>query len=132
MPQLLKSLLVGTGSGAVTCFASVYAIGHTAAIAMPSGFPIALWNAVVVFGLGAALVAFLVHIAALRMFSSLLIPTLIGFTGITVAALAWKGLLPTSFNALTSWLIGALLASAVCRWLMPDKSFKPMPLRSQT
>jgi len=99
---------------------------------MPSGFPIALWNAVVVFGLGAALVAFLVQIAALRMFSSLLIPTLIGFTGITVAALAWKGLLPTSFNALTSWLIGALLASAVGRWLMPDKSFKPMPLRGQT
>ena len=129
MPQLLKSRLAGAGSGAVTYFASVYAIGYTAAIAMPAGFPTAFWQAVVVFGLGAALVAFLVHTAALRIFPSRLIPALVGFTGVAVAALAVEGLLPTSFNALASWFVGALLASAVGRWLMPNNSFKPTPLR---
>ena len=129
MRQLLKSLSIGAVTGAITYFASVHAIAYTAAIAVPPGFPLAAWQALVVFGLGATLVAFLVHAAAVWLFSFRVIPALVGFFAVVVVALAVEGLLPTGGNALAGWFVGASLASAVGRWLKPDSALKPGPLR---
>ena len=107
----------------------MHAIAYTAAIAVPPGFPLAAWQALVVFGLGATLVAFLVHAAAVWLFSFRVIPALVGFFAVVVAALVVEGLLPTGGNALAAWFVGASLASAVGRWLKPDSALKPGPLR---
>lgn len=57
MTDSLKSILAGAISGIITSYLAVPAIGATAAIAMPSGWPVALWSALVVFGIGAFLPA---------------------------------------------------------------------------
>jgi hypothetical protein len=115
-------------SGAITYLASIHTIGYTVAFALPPGIPLGAWLAFA-FGLGATLVAFVVHGIALWLFPCRVIPALASFIAVVVAALAVEGLLPTGGNALAAWLIGVLLASAVVRRLRPNNSFKPNPLR---
>ncbi|MGV8940350.1 MAG: hypothetical protein ACOH1P_02290 [Lysobacter sp.] len=129
MSQLLKSLMVGVVSGVLTYVVSVRLIGYPVAIAMPRGFPLARWDAVVVFGLGAALVALLIHFLAIRVLAARIFPALLGFAATVVLALAVAGLLTDGGNAIAAWLIGALLASAALALWVFRNSSKSKPLR---
>ena len=129
MQQSLKSFAIGAVSGVITYAATIYAMGYTMAFAMPRGFPLALWEALVVFGLGAVLVAFLIHLSALGLLAARAVPALAGFAVAVVVALAVSGHLALGLKVMAAWLIGALLASAAQRWLRPNNSFKPNPLR---
>ena len=129
MQQSLKSFAVGAASGAVTFAASIYATGYTSALAMPGGFPRPLWDALVVFGLGAALVAFLVHLIALRVCAARAVPAFAGLAATVVLAWGVTGRLASGITPMAAWLLGALLASAARGWLRPNNSLKPKPLR---
>jgi len=124
-----KSLVVGTASGIATCLISTYALGYTNALAMPKGFSIALWDSIVVFGLGASLVAFIIHYIALRALCTQSFPSFAAFLVSVIAALGLTGLLSTGGTTLASWALGALLASLVASQLRSNNSFKPTPLR---
>ena len=129
MHHVVKSSLVGASSGVITYFASMRALGYTMAIAMPQNFSTTLWDALVLFGLGAALVALVIHLLAIRFMAAQPAPALLGFLGATTVALAVTGQLQLGYKAFAAWLIGVLLAMAVQRWLWPNNSFKPKPLR---
>ena len=124
-----KGVVVGTASGIATYFISIYALGYTNAIAMPKGFPLALWDSIVVFGLGASLVAFAIHYAALRTFHVQNFPSFTAFLVAVIVALGITGLLSTGGNAMASWILGALLASLAANWRRSNNSSKPTPLR---
>ncbi len=123
MSANLKSLVIGVASGAASAVASVAALAYTNAFAMPSGFPLALWTALVVFGLGASLVALIIHGVALRVSAARLLPALIGFLVGVVAVLGYRGELTTmAYPVLIAWLMGALLASAVVQRMLQARS----------
>ncbi len=127
MRQSLKSISAGVVSGGLTYTVSLYTLGFTTAFAMPRGFPLALWQATVVFGLGAMLVALLIHFLAIRVLTAKTLPAFIGFATTGIFALAATGLLTHGGSALAAWLIGALLASVAYSQLRSN-SFKPNPL----
>ena len=129
MQQFVKSFASGIASGAITYFVCIYTMGLTMAVAMPHGIPLIVWNATVVFGLGATLVALFVHLVSIRVFASKVLPALLGFAVTMVVALATTGELGLSYQGLAALFIGAALASAVHRRLGPNNSFKPKPLR---
>ena len=125
MQQSVKSIAAGVVSGGLTYVASIYALGFTNAFAMPHGFPLALWDAAVVFGKGAMLVALLIHFLAIRLFAAKTLLAFAAFAVTGVAALAASGLLTHGGKALSAWLIGVLLASVAHSRLRPNNSFKP-------
>ena len=125
----VKSIVAGVVSAIATYFASVVALGYTNAFVMPSWAPLALWETVVVFGIGAALVALLIHIVVLRLFQADAAWALASFLGATLLAMEVAGQLTFGTKTLVAWAVGALLASLAYRKLRPNKSFKPMPLR---
>jgi hypothetical protein len=129
MEQSIKGVVAGVMSGGLTCVASIYALGFTNAFAVPDGVPLALWDAAVVFGVGAVLMALLIHFLAIRLLAvkTLLASAAFAVTG--VVALAASGLLPHGGKVLTAWLVGAVLASLTHSRLRPNNSFKPKPLR---
>ena len=129
MRTFFKSVAIGVASGAATYFASVYALGYTSAFAMPHGFPLVLWEPAAVFGLGAGLVALLIHLISIRVFSPKPAVAFAAFAMTVVLALATTGLLALGIKTLAAWLLGSLLATAAHSWLRPNKSFKPKPLR---
>ena len=129
MQQLFKSIAAGIASGVLTYAASIYALGFTNAFVMPQGFPLVLWQAVVVFGIGATLVALLLHLLAIRLLAAKSLPAFVAFAVTGVVALAASGLLTHGGKAIAAWLLGALLASLAHRQLRPNNSFKPKPLR---
>lgn len=129
MQQLLKSIAAGVASGILTFAASTYALGFTNAFVMPHGFSLALWETVVVFGVGATLVASLLHFLAIRVLVAKALPAFAAFAVTVVVALVASGLLTHGGKALAAWLIGALLASAAHSRLRPNNSFKPNPHR---
>lgn len=63
----VKSVIAGIASGVVTFFVSIQAMGYTSAFVMPPGASLAAWDALVILGLGATLVALVIHLVALRM-----------------------------------------------------------------
>ena len=129
MQQSLKSIATGVASGLLTYFASIYALGFTNALAMPQGFPLAFWEAAVVFGLGAMLVALLIHFLAVQLVAAKNFPAFMSFAVTGAVALAITGLLTHGGKVLAAWLIGALLASLANSRLRSNDSFKPNPLR---
>lgn len=129
MRQAIKSSAIGVASGLLTYAASIYALGFTNAFVMPAGFPLALWQTVVVFGIGATLVALLVHFLAIRVLAANTLAALAAFVVTVVIALSASGLLIHGGKALAAWLAGALLASAIHSRLKSNKSFKPEPFR---
>lgn len=129
MRQSLKSIAAGVVSGGLTYAASIYALGFTNASAMPRGFPLALWEAAVVFGIGALLVALLIHFLAIRLLAARSALAFAAFAVTGLVSLAASGLLVHGGKALAAWLLGALLASALHIRLRPNNSFKPKPLR---
>jgi hypothetical protein len=125
----IKSIVAGIASGIATYFASIAALGYTAAFVMPSWAPLSLWEILVVFGLGAALVALIFQVIALRIFRAGVDWAFASFLGATLLALALTGQLTFGAKTLAAWVVGALLASLAYRMLRPNDSFKPMPLR---
>ncbi|MGY1425164.1 hypothetical protein [Lysobacter sp. A289] len=128
MQYALKSIAAGVVSGGITYVASIYALGFTNAFGMPDGFPLALWDAAVVFGIGAMLVALLIHFLAIRLLAARVFLAFAAFAVTGFAALVVSGLLPHGGKALAAWLIGALLASVAHSRLRSGNSFKPNPL----
>lgn len=129
MRLVVKSIAAGLISGVFTCFASVQALGYANALVMPGWMPLALWQALVVPGLGAALVALLVQLLALVTFSARAPVALASFLAVALVALVLTvpaAIWPPTFIA---WALGAALASLVFRQLRPIHSFKPRPLR---
>ena len=124
MQGIIKSIVAGAVSGIATYFASIYALGYTNAFVMPSWAPFALWETVVIFGLGAALVALLVHFVALHAFRAKTPLALVSFLGTTLLAMALTGQLGFGTKALIAWTVGTLLASLAYRKLRPNSSFK--------
>ena len=66
MQGSLKSILAGAVSGIATYFFSLRALAYTNAFVMPSWASLAAWEIFVVLGLGATLVALVVHLIAVR------------------------------------------------------------------
>jgi hypothetical protein len=87
MQQSIKSIAIGVVSGLLTYSASVYALGFTNALAMPRGFPLALWETAVVFGLGTMLVALLIHFLAVRVLAANILLAFMAFAATGVVAL---------------------------------------------
>ena len=131
MSQQLKSTAIGIFSGIITYLASVYALARTSAFALPQGFPLAVWDSVVVFGLGVTLVAAVVHFAAITFAKARPSLSFVGFAIAFLASLAYAGLLQTGLKAFVAAMIGALLAIAISRQ-RSNNSFKSTPLRGAT
>ena len=129
MRLMVKSIAAGSLSGVFTYFASTQALGYTNAFVMPGWMPLALWQALVVLGVGAALVALIVQLLALVAFSARAPVALASFLAVALVALALTvpaAVWPPTFIA---WALGAALATLVFRRLRPNHSFKPTPLR---
>jgi len=124
MQGIIKSIVAGAVSGIATYFASIYALGYTNAFVMPSWAPFALWETVVIFGLGAALVALLVHFVALHAFRAKTPLALVSFLGTTLLAMALTGQLGFGTKALIAWTVGTLLASLAYRKLRRSIKFE--------
>lgn len=129
MQKPIKSIVAGIASGIATCFASVAALGYTNAFVMPSWASPPLWEALVIFGLGAALVALVIHAIALRIFRAGAAWAFASFIGATLLALVLTGQLTYGAKTFVAWVVGALLASLAGRLLRPDEPFKSTPLR---
>jgi len=128
MRQFVKGFGAGALAGIAIFFISISTLARTNAFVMPKSFSLLIWEWVVVFGIGATLVALVIHLAALVIFKVNRLAAFVGLAAALVVALATSGLLQTGLNTLTSWLIGALLATALAK-LRSNKSFKPSPLR---
>ncbi|MGY0799011.1 hypothetical protein ACW7G0_08165 [Lysobacter sp. A286] len=129
MRQSLKNIAAGVVSGGLTYAASIYTLGFTNAFVMPRGFSLAFWEAAVVFGIGALLVALLIHFLSIRLFAARSALAFAAFAVTGLVSLAASGLLVHGGKALAAWLLGALLASVLHIRLRPNNSFKPKPLR---
>jgi hypothetical protein len=130
MTYSLKSILAGAVSGIITTFLAVPAIGVTAAIAMPSGWPVALWSALVVFGLGAFLPALVIQSAALLITRAAnAFVALASFCIAAIATIAMLSGLTYAGSALAALVIGSVAATATVSALWSNNSFKPTPLR---
>lgn len=127
MQGFVKGILIGALSGIAVYFASTYALGYTNALAMPSWASLALWEAIVVFGLGAGLVAFVIHCIGLFLFRARGSLALASFFGTAFLAMALAGQLAHGGKTLFAWLIGAFLASLACRKLGPGGSSEQVP-----
>ena len=128
MSQLVKGIATGTASGIVSCAIATFALARTSAFVLPSSISLAVWDTVVVFGLGVTLIALIVHFAALTLVKPKLSLALLGFMLTYASIFAFSGLLPTGMKALVAAVIGALLATGIAR-LRSNNSFNPMPLR---
>lgn len=129
MTGSLKGLLAGAISGIITSYVAVPAIGVTAAIAMPSGWPVALWSALVVFGLGAFLPALVIQFAALLMTRANAFSALASFCIATISTISVLSGLTYAGSALAALVIGAITATATVSALWSNNSFKPNLLR---
>lgn len=119
----IKSIFAGVVSGVASYFVSLYALGYTSAFVMPSWAPLAAWDALVVLGLGATLVALLIHLVALRALQATAPLALASFFGTTLLAMALAGLLGFGAKTLAAWLLGAFVASLAYRTLWPEHAF---------
>ena len=129
MNQSVKSLATGAASGLLTYAASIFAVGLTSSFTMPRSFSSGLWEALVVLGLGAGLVAFLIHFFSIRLMGARIPLALVAFALTVTAIMIPSGLLAFYYKVLLAWLAGVLLASVIYHWLRPNNSFKPTPLR---
>ncbi|AWH52633.1 hypothetical protein C1924_05320 [Stenotrophomonas sp. ESTM1D_MKCIP4_1] len=116
----MRRLLVSMGGGAVTgaliAVVTFPWLARTAAIAMPRSFNLYLWDAVVVFGLGASLVALPLMLLGLRLtrvrgadVATLLVSALLPL----VVALKVMDALQAGSSVLLAWAVGMLLAALV-------------------
>ena len=129
MAGALKSTLAGTVSGVLTGNLAIPAMAATAAIAMPVGWPNALWTAVVVFGLGAFLPALVIHFAALRLTGANALVAMGSFCIAVIATIYVATGLTYAGSTLAAFIVGAIAATVASIALWSNNSFKPTPLR---
>jgi len=123
-----RSFTIGVIGSIATLWLSTIALARTSAFAMPGTMPTMVWEWVVIFGLGATLVALVIQFAAIALFKVAAWPALAGFITSAAVILLVSGLLPPGFKTLIAWTIGALLASLLAR-VTSNHSSKPSPLR---
>ena len=128
MRALGKGMAIGAASGAVSWLAAVVALGYTNALAMPKGTSLLLWEATIVFGLGAGVVALAIHLVALRLFKATPVAAALGFVLAVVGLVAATGAISQSGKFIAAVVLGGLCASAVAS-LRSNSSFKPTSLR---
>ena len=128
MSQLAKSIGIGIASGIVVFAVAIFTLARTNALILPAGVPLFAWDALVVFGLGVALIALIIHLAALTLVKPKLSLALAGFLLAFLSSLAVSGLLQMGIKALVAAAIGAFFATGIAR-LRSNNSSKPMPLR---
>ena len=127
MSPLIKSIATGAAS-AVMCFAlATITLARTNAWVMPGGVALAAWD-IVVFGVGATLVALVVHLIALKLAKPKLSYAFLGFMVTFAAIFTLNGWLQTGFKTLVAVATGAMIATVIAR-LRSNNSFKPTPLR---
>ncbi|MGE6332450.1 hypothetical protein [Stenotrophomonas sp. NPDC077659] len=116
MRRLLVSMGGGVATGALIAAVTFPWLARTAAIAMPRTFNVHLWDAVVVFGLGASLVALPLTLLGLRLtlvrgadVATLLVSAMLAL----VVALKMMDALYAGASVLLAWAVGMLLAALV-------------------
>ena len=128
MRELVKSTAVGAASGACTWFAAAVAVGGLSALRMRDGTAPPAWEPWAVFGLGAALVALVIHLVALQLLRVQIIAAFLAFAAVVVGLVAATGPVAGSLRFIGAAILGAAGASIVAR-LRPNSSFKPTSLR---
>ncbi len=124
----IKSFFSGFLCGVLVSYILVYSIAMTAAIAMPVGFNIALWDVLVVFGLGAFLPTLAIYSLCLVASRPNMLISLSGFYIGVIAGISVFAELTFAGSALSAVVLGALASTALVS-LWSNNSFKPMPLR---
>ncbi|MEN5287032.1 hypothetical protein ABE494_13940 [Stenotrophomonas lactitubi] len=125
MRRLLIPLCGGAATGGLIAAVSFPWLARTAAIAMPRSFNLYLWDALVVFGLGASLVAFPLMLAGLRLarargtgVAAMLVAAMLAL----VAGLVVLDALEGGGSVLMAWAVGMLLGALVHRyWRRSDQ-----------
>lgn len=113
----LNAVFAGALSGVLAYIVSGHALAYTIAFAMPAGWSANLWDALVVYGLGVWLVALLVHLTLLRVFAARAWVAMMTFALTLALGLLATQQLTTAWKALCAWLLGALVATLIQRWL---------------
>jgi hypothetical protein len=129
MSRVVISIAAGAVSGVAVWLVSLYTLAYTNAWAMPPSFPLKVWSALVVFGVGVSAVALAIHFAVLRTIRGHPAPALAGCAAAFVAALAVSGQLQFGQAVTAAALAGAAVASVLQLRLWPNNSSKPTPLR---
>lgn len=123
----VKSFLLGALYGTLVSYVSIYSLAMTAAIAMPGGFPVALWQVAVVFGLGAFAPALIVYSAGLAISAPNMLVSLAGFCVAVIAGLSIFAGLMFAGRALAAMVLGALAATVfVSLWFKRSPKSNPL------
>ena len=123
MRRLLVPLGGGVVTGALIAAVTFPWLARTAAIAMPRTANVHLWDALVVFGLGASVVALPLMLLGLRMtrargaeVAAMLVAAMLA----VVAALKVVDALDGGGSVLLAWAVGMLLAALVHGFWRPS------------
>lgn len=127
MATSVKSFLSGFLSGLLVSYILVFSIAMTAAIAMPEEFNMALWDAVVVFGLGAFLPTVAIYFLSLVVTRPNMLVSLSGFYIAVITGLSVFAELTFAGSALSAVVLGALAATALAS-LWPNNPSSEAPL----
>lgn len=114
MRRFLVAVCGGALTGGVIAALTFPWLARTAAIAMPRTFNILLWDALVVLGLGASLVALLLMLLALRLVRARGAEVAVMLTAallVLVAGLNVVDALAVGGSVLLAWAVGMLLAA---------------------
>lgn len=122
-------ILAGMISGVVTSCLAVPAMGATAAMAMPSGWPVTLWSVLIVFGLGAFLPALIIHASALLLARADAFVALASFSIAAIAAIAVLAGLTYAGSILAALVVGAIAATLAVSARGATSSLMPNQLR---
>ena len=128
-PAMMKSIVAGAGSAFATFFASTFTLGYIDSLQPHTGTAESAWQIVVFYGLGATLVALVVHFVAIYLIRARALIALAAFLFGLLVALAFTGPMTYATRPLAAWLVGGCLASLLVRGLRSNNSFKPRPLR---
>ncbi len=130
MRRLLVSLGGGAVTGALIAAVTFPWLARTAAIAMPRTANVHLWDALVVFGLGASVVALPLMLLGLRMtrargaeVAAMLVAAMLA----VVAALKVMDALDGGGSVLLAWAVGMLLAVLVHGFWQPSPALNAQP-----
>lgn len=130
MRRFLIPIFGGAVTGAVIAAATFPWLARTAAIAMPRTFNVYLWDALVVFGLGASVVALPLMLLGLRLtrargleVAAMLVAAMLA----VVAALKVMDALDGGGSVLLAWAVGMLLAALVHGFWRSSPALNPQP-----
>ncbi|MBK0012547.1 hypothetical protein [Stenotrophomonas sp. S41] len=130
MRRLLVSLGGGVVTGALIAAVTFPWLARTAAIAMPRTANVHLWDALVVFGLGASVVALPLMLLALRVTRARGLEVtvmLVAAMFAVVAALKKVDALDGGGSVLLAWAVGMLLAALVHGFWRSSAALKAQP-----